>query len=66
MPWVQYEVWSVDEDGHEEVIDTTNSLEEAKQLVETTLKEVDNGVLECIIYQERDGELQEIEVIVRD
>ena len=66
MPWVQYEVWSVDELGHEEIIDTTNSLKEANQLAEATLTDVDNGIVECIIYKETEDELEEVAVVVRE
>ena len=66
MPWVQYEVWSVDELGHEEIIDTTNSLKEANQLADVTLNDVDNGIVECIIYKEMDGELEEVAVVIRE
>jgi hypothetical protein len=66
MSWVQYEVWSVDELGHEEIIDTTNSLKEANQLAEATLNEVDSSIVECIIYKETEGELEEVAVVVRD
>ena len=63
MSWAQYEVWSVDEDGHEELIDTTNSLKEAKKLAEESLQD---DIVECIIYREEDGELEEIEVVVKE
>jgi len=62
MTWELYEVWSVDEDGHEELVDTTKSLKEARAMAEATLSEY---FVECIIYQEDDnGELQEIERII--
>ena len=63
MIWVQYEVWGVEEDGHEELIETTNSLKEARKIAETALTE---QVVECIIYKEEDGELYEEEVIVKE
>ena len=63
MIWVQYEVWSVDEDGHEEVIETTNSLKEARKIAESALTE---QIVECIIYKEEDGELYEEEVIAKE
>ena len=63
MIWVQYEVWSVDVDGHEEVIETTNSLKEARKIAEDSLTE---QIVECIIYKEEDGELYEEEVIVKE
>ncbi len=63
MIWVQYEVWGVDDDGHEELIETTNSLKEARKIAETALTD---QVVECIIYKEEDGELYEEEVVVRE
>jgi hypothetical protein len=63
MIWVQYEVWGVEEDGHEELIETTNSLKEARKIAEEALTE---QIVECIIYKEEDGELYEEEVIVKE
>jgi hypothetical protein len=63
MIWVQYEVWGVEEDGHEELIETTNSLKEARRIAETALTD---EIVECIIYKEEDGELYEQEVVVRE
>jgi hypothetical protein len=63
MIWVQYEVWGVEEDGHEELIYTTNSLKEARKIAEESLTE---QIVECIIYKEEDGELYEEEVIVKE
>lgn len=63
MIWVQYEVWGVEEDGHEELIDTTNSLKEARRIAEQSLTDL---ITECIIYKEEDGELSEEEVIVKE
>ncbi len=63
MIWVQYEVWGVDEDGHEELIETTNSLKEARKIAEAALTD---QLVECIIYKEEDGELYEEEVIARE
>lgn len=61
MNWELYEVWSVDEDGHEDLIDTTKSLKEARQLAQANLTEY---YVECIIYQEdENGELIELERI---
>ncbi len=60
MTWVQFEVWTVDEDGHEELLDTTNSLKEAQAMAEQALTD---DIVECIIYKEEDGELFEVEVI---
>jgi hypothetical protein len=63
MIWVQYEVWGVEEDGHEELIETTNSLKEARKIAEDSLTD---PIVECIIYKEEDGELYEEEVIVKE
>ena len=63
MIWVQYEVWGVEEDGHEELIETTNSLKEARKIAEAALTE---QIVECIIYKEEDGELFEEAVIVKE
>jgi hypothetical protein len=59
MNWELYEVWSVDVDGHEDLIDTTKSLKEARQIAESNLTDY---YAECIIYREdENGELIEIE-----
>jgi hypothetical protein len=64
MIWELYEVWSVDVDGREELIDTTNSLKEAQQLAKESLTE---DIVECIIYKEdEDGELHEVEFIAKE
>jgi hypothetical protein len=63
MSWVQYEVWGVEEDGHEELINTTNSLKEARQIAEQSLTD---EIVECIIYKDEDGELFEVEVIAQE
>jgi len=61
MNWELYEVWSVDEDGHEDLIETTKSLKEAQTIARNYLTE---DIVECIIYREdANGDLQEVEVI---
>jgi hypothetical protein len=61
MNWELYEVWSVDEDGHEELIDTTASLKEARQIAQANITEY---YAECIIYAEDPaGDLVEVERI---
>lgn len=59
MNWELYEVWAVDEDGHEDLIDTTKSLKEAKQLAVESL----DDAVECVIYLEQDGDMVEVERI---
>lgn len=63
MIWVQYEVWTVDQDGHEELIETTHSFKEARKIAEAALTD---EIVECTIYKEEDGELSAEEVIVRE
>lgn len=61
MNWELYEVWSVDEDGAEDLVDTTASLKEARAIAEANLTEY---YVECIIYSEdENGDLIEIERI---
>ena len=61
MNWELYEVWAVDNAGHELLIETTKSLKEARILAQSSLTE---DVVECIIYREdANGDLQEVEVI---
>ena len=61
MNWELYEVWSVDEDGHEDLIDTTKSLKEARAIA---LANLTDYYVECIVYAEDpEGELVEIERI---
>ena len=61
MNWELYEVWGVDNSGTEALIDTTNSLKEARSIAETSLTE---DLIECIIYREdANGDLVEVEVI---
>jgi hypothetical protein len=61
MNWELYEVWSVDEDGHELLIETTKSLKEAQAIARNSLTDY---IVECIIYREdANGDLQEVEVI---
>jgi len=56
MIWELYEVWGVEKDGHEELIDTTNSLKEATALAQVSLTD---QFVETIIYKEtEEGELE--------
>ena len=51
----------MDADGYEELVETTKSLKEAKQIARDTLSEY---FVECIIYQEdENGELVEVESV---
>jgi hypothetical protein len=62
MSWELYEVWSIDGDDHEELVDTTRSLKEAQEIAGATMKEDD--IVEVVIYKEtEDGDLEEIQRI---
>ena len=64
MSYELYEVWGVDDVGHEELIDTTKSLKEARQIAKLNIDDKDANVDKCIIYQEDDmGDLIEIETV---
>ena len=54
-----YEVWAVDNNGHETLIDTTKDIKRARLLAKESLDEIN---IECIIYREtEDGELELVE-----
>jgi hypothetical protein len=58
MTWELYEVWSEDDIGHQELVETTKSLKEAKVLAEKSLVD---GALVATIYQETgDSDQKEI------
>ena len=61
MAWELYEVWGVDQDGYEELIDTTNSLKQARSIAYVSI-ELDT-LQEVIIYKDIDDELVEAERI---
>jgi len=59
MSWEMYEVWAVDANGHETLIDTTKDIKRARLLAKESLDEIN---IECIIYKEtEDGELELVE-----
>ena len=54
-----YEVWAVDLNGHETLIDTTKDIKRARLLAKESLDDIN---IECIIYREtEDGELELVE-----
>jgi hypothetical protein len=63
MSWELYEVWHNDE-GHEELVDTTKSLKEAKQLAEKTLEELGGEIF--ILLETQDGDMDEVERLTID
>ena len=63
MTWELYEVWARTIDGHEDLIETTKSLKEARELAEVTLS-FNGEVGECVIYKEtEDGDLEQVEIV---
>jgi hypothetical protein len=59
MTWELYEVWGVDEDSHEELLETTSSKKQAFEIAKDSL---DLGYIETVIYQENeDGDMKELE-----
>jgi len=62
MNWVQYEVWA-EEDGHQELIETTASRKEALALAQQTF---DDGADQVTVYEETaDGDYTQIEQLSR-
>jgi hypothetical protein len=59
MTWELYEVWTEDEIGHQDLLDTTKSYKEAEKLAQQALIE---GAYIVFIYKEtEDGDTEEIE-----
>lgn len=62
MNWELYEVWGISEDNSEELIETTNSLKEAKTIAKTNI--IDSSVVECVIYlEDENGNLIEVDTV---
>lgn len=56
MNFELYEVWTVDEAGHEELVETTSSRREAMEIAQANLQ---LGAFETVVYQENEqGDLQ--------
>ena len=59
MKFELYEIWTEDSDGHQELVDTTSSIVEAKRIAQLAL---DDGAEYAIIYRETDdGDLEVVE-----
>ena len=60
MKFELYEVWAEDSDGHQELVDTTSSIVEARRIAKQAL---DEGLEYVTIYRETDeGELEVVEL----
>ena len=51
MTYMLYEVWAEDEDGHNELLDTTASQKEAFEIAQSSLND---GYRSSSVYQETD------------
>ena len=51
MTYMLYEVWAEDEDGHNELLDTTASQKEAFEMAESSLND---GYVFASVYQENE------------
>ena len=64
MSYQLYEVWTEDEDGHQELLETTASKKAAIDIAE---KSVLDGLNAAVIFQEtEDGDIIEIQRFERD
>ena len=52
MTYMLYEVWAEDEDGHNELLETTASQKEAFEIAKASL---DDGYVSSTVYQETDN-----------
>ena len=59
MTWELYEVWIEDEDGHQELVETTKSYKEAEILAQQSL--VEGAYIVLIFKETKDGDIEEIE-----
>lgn len=58
MNWELYEVWAEDDDGQEELIETTNSRKQAFEIAQTQL---DLGYIASVVYLENEeGDLEKV------
>jgi len=63
MTWELYEVWAEDDLGHEDLVDTTPSLKEARKIADTA---IDEGAVRAKILKESpDGDFEVVEEIER-
>ena len=64
MRYMLFEVWTEDEDGHQDLLETTASITAARKIANQS---VINGSPAAIIYQENEeGDTEEIERFERD
>jgi hypothetical protein len=59
-----FEIWTEDEEGRQELIDTTASHTEAIQLAEKTV--IEGAFAAFVLRETEDGDLEEIERFISD
>ena len=57
MSYILFEVWEEDEIGHQELIETTASEKEARDIAESLMGQ---GSFAVVIYKDSDGDLSQI------
>jgi hypothetical protein len=64
MTYMLYEVWAEDEDGHNELLDTTASQKEAFEIAKSSLND---GYISSTVYQENeDGDSVPVKTFQND
>ena len=61
MSFMFYEVWAVDEDGHEELVGSTSSKTDAQKMAQTALEENEQYLETWIGEENEQGDLEEID-----
>ena len=64
MTWELYEVWAEDQDGHQELVDTTKSLKEATDLAKKTL--CDNYTVAWVNRETEEDYEEELKIFTKD
>jgi hypothetical protein len=62
MNWELYEVWAVDLDGREELVETTKSMKEARVIAQTQL-ELEDCTKSYIYKEDEEGDLIKVDTI---
>jgi hypothetical protein len=58
MSYLLFEIWTEEEDGHQELIDTTASKTEAIKIAEQSI--LDGSFAAVILQETEDGDLEEV------
>ena len=66
MSFMFYEVWAVDEDGHEELVGSTSSKSDAEKMASTALEENEQYIEIWIGEENEQGDLEEISRLTID